>query len=94
MAKITKEELRDMILRGEDINCVDYSHIRDTSYMFKDCKELVKMPYFNMVNVTNAEGMFLNCINLKEAFIVGTRNLSNTFKMFDGCESLAKKSTY
>ena len=34
MNKVTKEQLRDMILNGEDISKVDYSHIIDMSWMF------------------------------------------------------------
>jgi hypothetical protein len=32
--KISKKELRDKILRGEDISGFDYSHITDMSDMF------------------------------------------------------------
>ena len=38
--KVTKQELRDLILNGGDPETVDYSDITDMSWMFKGCSSL------------------------------------------------------
>ena len=65
MKKVTMEQLRDMILRGEDISNVDYSHITDMSWMFLGCTNLKEIPHLDTSKVTNMRYMFLGCINLE-----------------------------
>ena len=65
MKKVTKEQLRDMILRGEDISNVDYSHITDMSWMFYGCKNLKEIPHLDTSKVMDMSEMFYRCTNLE-----------------------------
>ena len=65
MKKVTKEQLRDMILRSEDISNIDYSEIIDMSYMFLGYTNLKEIPHLDTSNVTNMSKMFLGCTNLE-----------------------------
>ena len=86
--KITKEELRDLILNGKDISNIDYSHITDMSFMFYDCSELTSIPLLNTSNVTNMSYMFYNCNELTTIPLLDTSKVTNMSYMFDGCSKL------
>ena len=38
MQKINKEQLKEMILRGDDVTQLDVSDIKDMPFLFKDVK--------------------------------------------------------
>ena len=88
MKKVTKEQLRDMILRGEDISNVDYSHITDMSWMFLGCTNLKEIPHLDTSKVTDMSWMFDGCTNLKEIPHLDTSKVTNMRYMFLGCINL------
>ena len=88
MKKVTMEQLRDMILRGEDISNVDYSDITDMSFMFYGCTNLEKIPHLDTSNVTNMSYMFEGCTNLKKIPHLDTSKVTNISFMFNGCINL------
>ena len=88
MKKVTKEELRDMILNGEDISKVDYSEITDMSGMFYKCTNLKEIPHLDTSKVTDMSWMFYGCTNLKEIPHLDTSNVTSMSYMFDGCTNL------
>ena len=64
-------------------------------FMFSECKNLTELEFgenFNTTNVTNMEGMFYWCSNLKELYLqnFNTKNVTNMEKMFYYCEKLAE----
>lgn len=83
---ITREELRDMILEKEDISKIDYSHLRDLSFLFQNCEELIELPHMDVSNVENMEGMFQYCINFNGNINDwDVSNVENMNSMFCGC---------
>ena len=88
MKKVTMEQLRDMILRGEDISNVDYSHITDMSWMFLGCTNLKEIPHLDTSKVTDMSWMFDGCTNLKEIPHLDTSKVTNMRYMFLGCINL------
>lgn len=85
---IAKYRLRDLILEGEDISDIDYSHITDMSHMFLCCDKLESIPKLDTSNVTDMYGMFLNCSNLKSIPELDTSNVTDMRFMFHGCSNL------
>ena len=88
MNKVTKEQLRDMILNGEDISKVDYSHIIDMSWMFSWCTNLKEIPHLDTSKITSMSWMFDGCTNLKEIPHLDTSKVTNMRYMFLGCINL------
>ena len=88
MKKVTKEQLRDMILNGEDISNVDYSHIIDMQWMFYKCTNLKEIPYLDTSKVTDMSLMFHGCTNLKDIPHKDTSKVTNMSLMFFGCKNL------
>jgi surface protein len=87
---ITKEQLRDKILKNEDITSIDYSHITDMSEMFYGCSRLKKVPHLDTSKVTKMSEMFSRCSELKEVPEFDTSKVTNMGYMFNGCSSLEK----
>ena len=71
-----------------------YSPIKDCSYMFSDCKQLVNIDFssFNSENVTNMIYMFNGCSKLDNIDLssFNTQNVTNMSFMFKGCSNLTK----
>ena len=88
LPKVTKEQLRDMVLKGEDIDTVDYSNVTDMSFMFNGCSSLVEIPQLDTSKVTNMSGMFTRCSSLKEIPHLDTSKVTNMSYMFDGSSNL------
>ena len=88
MKKVTKEQLKDTILNGEDISKVDYSEITDISFMFNGCKNLKEIPHLDTSKVTDMSSMFYGCTNLKEIPHLDTSNVTDIYEMFSGCINL------
>jgi surface protein len=90
MRQVSLPELRDMILEGEDISIVNYSHITDMSNMFWNCKELKELPKnFNTSKVVHMRNMFQGCKNLEtlpDSFDTSSVRIMNA--MFWNCHSL------
>ena len=86
--KITKEQLRDMILNGEDISKVDYSHITDMSNMFDGCSSLVSIPELDTSKVTVMSRMFDGCSSLVSIPELDASKVTHMSNMFNGCSSL------
>ena len=67
-------------------------NIRDCSYMFFECHELISIDLssFFTNNVTNMEAMFFYCYNLKNINLssFNTQNVTNMNSMFLGCSNL------
>ena len=85
---ITVEELAKKILNNEDISNIDYSHLTDMSYMFKNQKTLIKMPFIDTKHVISMRGMFLGCTNLLSVAHLYTPEVKTFASMFKDCTSL------
>ena len=88
LPKVTKQQLRDMILNGEDINTVDYSDVSDMSWMFQECSSLVEIPHLDTSKVTEMRWMFEGCSSLKEIPHLDTSKVTDMRYMFNGCSRL------
>jgi len=88
--KVTKEILRQMILDGEDISKLDYSHIADMSYMFCGCKEIIETPLIDTSKVKHFGNMFSGCKNLKKINKMDLSSAIHLTDMFQDCISLEK----
>jgi surface protein len=85
---ITKYELRDKILKNEDISGIDYSHITNMYNMFNGCSRLKTIPNLDTSNVTEMSQMFYSCSSLKTIPKLDTSNVTNMSYMFGGCSEL------
>ena len=85
---ITKQELRDKILKNEDITGIDYSHITDMSHMFSECTSLKEVPLLDTSKVTNMSYMFTGCSSLVEVPLFDTSEVTDMYDMFNGCSGL------
>jgi surface protein len=85
---ITKEQLRDKILKNEDISGIDYSHITDMSKMFFGCSGLVEVPKLDTSKVTDMDYMFKECKSLKTIPELDTSKVKTMHGMFHLCSSL------
>ncbi len=84
--ELDKRKLRQMILKGDDISLIDYSHITDMSYMFQGLINLTSIPHLNVSNVSNMEGMFPDCFNFDcNINHWDVSNVINMKKMFHKC---------
>ena len=59
-------------------------------YSCSNLENIVGMEYLNTSKVTNMEGMFYNCSNLKSLNVsnLSTSNVANMSSMFEGCSNL------
>lgn len=92
---ITKETLRQLILNGESVKHLDYSHITDMSYMFRGCDNLTSVQDLDVRHVTNMSGMFYGCSNFNEN--INHWNVSNVVDMshmFRDCTSFNQPLDY
>ncbi len=94
LPKVTKEQLRDMILNGEDIDAVDYSNVTDMSFMFIGCSSLEKIPHLDTSKVTNMRYMFDGCSSLEEIPHMDTSKVTDMSYMFNECSSLDKNISF
>ena len=63
----------------------------DGSYMFYNCRELVRIENINSKEgsyLTNTSNMFTRCWKLKSLPLLDTSNVNNMEFMFSGCQSL------
>jgi surface protein len=88
LKKVTKEELRDAILAGEDISLLDYSEVTDMSNMFKGCRSLISIPEIDTSKVTDMSYMFGGCSSFKTITEIDTSKVTKMNSMFYGCHSL------
>ena len=88
LPKVTKEQLRDIILKGEDINTVDYSDVSDMSWMFQECSSLVEIPHLDTSKVTNMYAMFDGCSDIEKISLSDTSKVTTMSYMFYKCSSL------
>jgi surface protein len=93
--KVTKEQLREIILRYQDkdeLNSItenyDYSEITDMNAMFESCSDLKIIPLIDTSNVTDMSSMFADCENFKTIPLLDTSNVTRMCDMFFGCKSL------
>ena len=63
----------------------DTTNIKDTSYMFDSCKNLISIPELNTSNVTNMRNMFNNCNSLTTIPQLDTINVKDMRNMFQNC---------
>ena len=68
----------------------DTTNIKDTSYMFDSCKNLISIPELNTSNVTNMRNMFNNCNSLTTIPQLDTGNVTDMRNMFYNCFLLKK----
>ena len=75
---------------------INFSHVKDISYMFKDCSNITTLNldiFKPFSNVTNMENLFYNCNKLKEINGLqewNTFNVTSMANMFNGCKELQK----
>lgn len=62
--KITKEEFAQMILNGEDISDIDYSHITDMSFMFESAEITYELLEKAKLNTSNVSKTCLRCSSI------------------------------
>ena len=86
----TKEELRDLILKNEDLSKYDYSSITDMSCLLSNCSQITTIPELHTSNVTNMEEMFYRCERLKRIPLMDTSKVTNMNRMFSRCFDLEK----
>jgi hypothetical protein len=87
MKKVSKYELRELILTGQDITKVDYSDIKEMIFMFSNT-DLKTIPWIDTSNVIDMNGMFDNCNNLRTIPLLDTSNVGDIANMFRGCFKL------
>ena len=68
----------------------DTTNIKDTSYMFYSCENLISIPELNTGNVTNMGYMFYYCTSLTTIPQLDTINVKNMTSMFNNCYLLKK----
>lgn len=68
----------------------DTTNIKDTSYMFYSCKNLISIPELNTGNVTNMSYMFNHCNSLTTIPQLDTINVKDMRNMFQNCYLLKK----
>lgn len=68
----------------------DTTNIKDTSYMFQSCKNLISIPELNTGNVINMRSMFYNCTSLTTIPQLDTINVQDMRSMFHNCFLLKK----
>ena len=69
---------------------LDYGY-EDGSYMFYNCRELIRIEHINSKEgsyLTNMRYMFTRCWKLKSLPLLDTSNVNNMEFMFSGCNSL------
>jgi len=74
-----------------DISCWDVSNAKSMAFMFPSSLETVDLTNFDVSEVQNMNGMFLDCTNLKEIGDISnweTKNLIDTNDMFSNCSSI------
>ena len=98
MEKISKEELKQLILDGissEELKSrYVYSDVTDMSYMFYDCSGLVSVPELDTSNVTDMSYMFYGCSKLESVPELDTSNVTSMSWMFYGCKKLKNVNPY
>lgn len=88
MRKVTTEELIDMIVDGECIAEVDYSHITEMDGLFAGLHNLKEITYLDTSTVTNMAWMFHGCSSLESIPKLDTSKVTNMRNMFSGCTKL------
>ena len=66
----------------------DFSMIKDMSYMFHRCPNLVTVPKLNALAAINMSGLFAGCHSLVEIQKIDTLNVTDMRSMFASCISL------
>ena len=66
----------------------DFSMIKDMSYMFYECLNLVTVPKLNTLAAINMSGLFVGCQALVEIQKIDTLNVTDMHSMFASCTSL------
>lgn len=67
------------------IEIKDLDNITNCLNMFRECFQLIKVPWFNTSKVKNMEMMFYECDNILEVPLFDTSNVTNMYKMFADC---------
>lgn len=89
----TEDESSNNSILSVDISSWDTSNLKDTSYMFADCKGItdIKMPA-NFDKLDNTQGMFENCSSLKKLSLPEPNTFlsscTNCVDMFNSCGQL------
>ena len=87
MNKITKQKLREMILRREDVTNIDVSHITDMSGLFMGTIAFNQdISNWDVSNVTDMSNMFYNCNSFNQD--ISNWDVSSVKSMrcmFSGC---------
>lgn len=65
-------------------------NVLDTSYMFYECRTLVRLIPFDTSEVTNMEYMFYSCRNLATVNVFDTSKVTNGQYMFYECHSMER----
>ena len=74
---------------------LDTSEVTDMSYMFQACKLVtLDVNTFNVNQVTDASGMFLDCDQLTTIYCNQTWSIANSSSMFENCRQLKGAVSY
>lgn len=87
-----------IVLNSDELG-IDFSNITDASYMFANCKNLTTISNIQALpsaQITDMEGMFMNCIGFTQLdlHLLDWDSVTNTAHMFDGCENVTWINMY
>ena len=72
----------------EYINSLDFSRTSSTHSMFKDCQNVMSIPFFNTNNITDMSDMFNGCYRITTIPLLDTSNVTKMNYMFYACGEL------
>lgn len=81
-ASVTFDELLTLDFSGSE-------KVNSTRRMFKQCRFITSVPWFDTSNVTNMEGMFIYCSTLVSVPAFDCSKVNNMGTIFDSCRNLA-----
>ena len=71
-----------------EIEIKDIDDVKDCTYMFYYCTNLIEVPLFNTSNVENMYSMFKFCENLENVPLFDISNVETISEMFYDCSAL------
>lgn len=73
-------------------NDLDFGNRTALQGFFKNCKNLIVAPFFDMSKMTNINNLFTNCYELKEVPLYDTSSVVSMASMFSNCYALNDES--